>query len=121
MDEAIQQALATDRTIDITTRGRRSGTPQRIEIWFHNLDGGIYVTGLPGKRGWYANLLAQPAFTFHLKGTVHADLAAHARPVTDPQERRTVFERILQRLDRPSELDDWMARSPLVAVTFDQV
>ena len=48
MDDAIRQALEQERTIDITTRGRRSGELQRIEIWFHNLDGRVYITGLPG-------------------------------------------------------------------------
>ncbi|HEY7294437.1 MAG TPA: nitroreductase/quinone reductase family protein [Dehalococcoidia bacterium] len=120
MNEQIREALARDRTIDITTTGRRSGRPRRLEIWFHNLDGAIYITGLPGRRSWYANLLAQPAFTFHLKGSVNADLPAHARAITDPQERRTILTRILARLDRSQELEQWLARSPLVAVTFDE-
>ncbi|MGH2983824.1 MAG: hypothetical protein ACRDK5_06185 [Solirubrobacterales bacterium] len=36
MDEAIERALENDRTIDITTLGRRSGEPRRIEIWMHH-------------------------------------------------------------------------------------
>jgi hypothetical protein len=31
MDERVRQALASDRTIDITTTGRSSGLPRRIE------------------------------------------------------------------------------------------
>ena len=81
MDTAIANALAlgaestmNDLTVDITTIGTRSGEPRRIEIWFHNVDGTVYLTGLPGPRAWYANLLANPRFTFHLKHGVHADL-----------------------------------------------
>jgi hypothetical protein len=116
MDEAIQQALRHDRTIDITTRGRLSGRPQRIEIWFHNLDGRLYITGLPGRRDWFANLQANPDFTFHLKQSVEADVPARARPVTDPDERRAVLAPVLHRLGRDDQLDDWLARSPLVEV-----
>jgi hypothetical protein len=47
MDDAIKQALERDLTIDITTTGRKTGQPRRIEIWFHNLDGDLYRTGLP--------------------------------------------------------------------------
>lgn len=119
MDERVREALARDRTIDITTTGRRSGKPQRKEIWFHNLDGAVYITGTPGQRDWYANLLTQPHFTFHLKGTVVADLPARATPVTDPEERRSVLTRILDRLGRSNDLDAWMVRSPLVAVAFE--
>src|SRR5215211_6597423 len=67
MDDHVRDALANDRTIDITTMGRTSGLPRRIETWFYRVDDEIYLTGLPGRRDWYANLLANPDFTFHLK------------------------------------------------------
>lgn len=119
MNAQVGEALAHERTIDITTTGRRTGQPRRLEIWFHNLDGTLYITGLPGQRSWYANLLAQPTFTFHLKGHVQADLSAHARAIVDPEERRRVLSAILARLDRSAELADWLERSPLVEVTLD--
>jgi hypothetical protein len=44
--DAVARALAigpdsstAERTIDITTVGARSGTPRRIEVWFHRVDG----------------------------------------------------------------------------------
>lgn len=121
MDEQVRNALATDRTIDITTIGRTSGTPSRKEMWFHNLDGKIYITGTPGKRDWYANMVAHPDFTFHLKGSAQADLPAHARPITEESERRPILTRILTNINRPlDQLDEWLANSPLVEVTFDQ-
>ena len=120
MDESIRQALAQDRTIDLTTIGRRSGRPSRIEIWFHNVDGEIYITGTPGKRDWYANLVANPAFTFHLKGQVVADLPAQATPITGEADRRAVLTRILARVDRAKDLDEWLVRSPLVRVSFSE-
>jgi deazaflavin-dependent oxidoreductase (nitroreductase family) len=67
MDERIQHTLARDRTIDITTRGRKTGQLRRTEIWFHYIDGHMYISGTPGHRDWYANLVAHPEFTFHLK------------------------------------------------------
>ncbi|MBM0234262.1 nitroreductase family deazaflavin-dependent oxidoreductase [Micromonospora sp. STR1_7] len=70
MDDAIARALAigpdstaAERTIDITTLGARTGAPRRIEIWFHRVDGRWYLTGMPGPRGWYANVRAHPRFT----------------------------------------------------------
>ncbi len=78
MDEAVQRALERYRTIDITTTGRNSGHPRRKEIWFHNIGGRLYITGTPGSRDWYANRVANPQFTFHLKRSVQADLAARA-------------------------------------------
>ena len=82
MDDRIQDALARDRTIDITTRGRKTGQLHRIEIWFHQIDGHVYLTGTPGRRDWYANVLAHPEFTFHLKQSTNSrpPRPSHAYP-----------------------------------------
>lgn len=118
MNESIKQALAQDHLIDITTAGRRTGRPRRIEIWFHNLDGRLYITGLPGRRSWYANLLADPHFTFHLKQSVRADLPAVATPIVDEAQRRPILTRILHNIGRSGNLEAWVAGSPLVEVTL---
>ena len=116
MDERIRRALEHDRTIDITTTGRRSGLPRRIETWVYRVDGAYYLTGSPGRRDWYANLLANPAFTVHLKQSVRADLPATAEPITDPVVRRAIFERVLADLGGEHNLEAWLARSPLMMV-----
>jgi deazaflavin-dependent oxidoreductase (nitroreductase family) len=119
-DERVARALSRGHTIDITTTGRRSGLARRIETVFHNVDGRIVLSGLPGKRSWYANLLANPQFTFHLKGAVKADLLATARAIVEPVERHAVMERVAQNWGR-TDLDVMLVRSPLVEVTFQQV
>ncbi len=121
MNDQIRHALATDQVIDISTTGRTSGQPRRKEIWFHNLDGALYITGTPGKRDWYANMVAHPDFTFHLKLSAQADLPARATPITDPAQKREILARILAKLARADSLDDWVARSPLVAVELQGV
>jgi deazaflavin-dependent oxidoreductase (nitroreductase family) len=119
MDQVVQRALENDRTIDITTTGRTSGEPRRIEIWFYRYDGRIFLSGSPGTRHWYANLVAHPEFTFHLKGSAQADLPAVARPITDEAERREVITGILQELGRGyGSVDEWVASSPLAEVEF---
>jgi deazaflavin-dependent oxidoreductase (nitroreductase family) len=124
MTDETTTALSQDRVIDITTIGRRTGEPRRIEIWFHRLDGRYYITGTPGRaRDWYANLVANPGFTFHLKESATADLPATARPVTESAEREQVLAGLLAPLaeftSKPGqEPEAWVASSPLVEVTF---
>ena len=115
-DEAVQRALERDRTIDITTTGRNSGRPRRKEIWFHNIEGRIYITGTPGSRDWYANLVADPRFTFHLKQSVQADLAARATSIMDRDQRRAIISRIHQKIGGQRDLEAWVEGSPLVEV-----
>ncbi len=119
MNDAIRQALAKDLVIDITTTGRRSGAARRLEIWFHELAGRWYITGSPGKRDWHANLLATPEFTFHLKESLQADLAARAIPVRDEAERRRILTVIFGAKDSKEELARRVSGSPLVEVVFE--
>jgi len=118
-DDRIRRALSRGHLIDITTTGKRTGLPRRVELVFHNIDGRVYISGLPGRRSWYANLVANPNFTFHLKRVVEADLPAVARPITEPTERRAIMAQVARNWDR-SDLEVMMARSPLVEVVFKQ-
>ena len=136
MNEAVRDALAITaasparaRTVDITTIGAKTGRARRIEIWFYRAGGKIYLSGLPSRPGWYANLLANPRFTFHLKNGVRADLVATAVPITDEATRREVFTEIVAdlnqprnpaRIAQPTHLEDWMAGSRLAEVVFDE-
>ena len=125
MDDSIKRALATGLTCDITTTGRVSGKPRRIEIWYFMLDEQVYITGTPGPHDWYANLRAQPRFMFHMKEGAHADLPARAVPITDPVERRRIMGGVMRGnawfRSQDYDLDEWVASSPLVAVEFEQI
>ena len=117
MDESIGRALERGSLIDITTIGRRSGEPKRIELVFHNFDGHVYISGMPGPRDWYANLKANPNFTFHLKRGVSADLPARARAITEAGERRAIMEKIAHAWRR-TDVDVMVRSSPLIEVEF---
>jgi hypothetical protein len=120
MDDAIRSALGVDELIDITTAGRSSGQPRRIEIWFHYIEDEVYLSSMPGKRSWNANLLANPDFTFHFKQGLVRDVAARATPVTDPATKRDVFAKMKDAESRMShmDIDVWVVESPLVLVEF---
>jgi len=120
MDAAIRRALSHGHVIDITTTGRLTGQPRRIEIVFHVFDGRIYISGMPRAdrvRAWLRNLEADRRFTFHLKAIVQADLAATARVITDPTERREVLEKIARVWRRDPEA--MIAHSPLIEVSIE--
>ena len=138
MRDDVRRALAItrsstieDRTVDITTTGRRSGEPRRIEICFYRSGDSIYLSGIPAPRtrDWLANLAANPGFTFHLKHGVVADLPAVAEVITDPAERRQLFADFVDEFnarngaDSPwgkAVLDEWVAGSPLARVRFPE-
>lgn len=126
MDQQITDALESGGVVDITTTGRKSGHPSRIEINFHAFDGEYFITGKPGfKRDWLANLSANPEFTLHLKHGVTADLAAKAEVVVADDDREAVIYRILTESwgsdpERArTALPTWVDGAPLVRFSVD--
>jgi deazaflavin-dependent oxidoreductase (nitroreductase family) len=119
MQDAVRRALGRGHVIDITTVGRRSGVPRRIEIVFHNIDGRLFISGAPNprrRRSWLYNLESDPRLTLHLKGGVRADVPATARVVTDPVERQRVFDWIVAHAWRSMDVDAMQRWSPLIEV-----
>ena len=115
--DVLRNELADDPTVDITTTGRSSGQPRRIEIWMLDVDGRFFITGTPGPRDWLANLRADPRLVVHLKRRAGIDLEATATEVTDPATRRQVLEHLTATWYRTqTSLDELEASAPMVEV-----
>jgi deazaflavin-dependent oxidoreductase (nitroreductase family) len=80
--------LAKTRTIEMTTIGRRSGERRTIEIWWFHIKGRFIVTGTPGRRDWFANVLSNPSVII---STSIGTFAATAVVIRDAEFRHAVF------------------------------
>ena len=119
MDENILNALHHSQVIDLTTTGRRSGQPRKIEIFLHDRDGLLFITGMPRAdrtRDWIHNISADQHVVVHLKQSLTADIPATARVVTDAAERRPLMEAAASRWGR-SDVDEMVRNSPLIVLT----
>lgn len=119
MYEATRTALYQSQVIDLTTTGRRSGRPRRIEIFLHEDDGRLFISGMPQAdrtRDWIHNITADAHVVVHLKQSVAADIPATARVVTDPIERRPFIEAAARRWGR-TDVDEMLRHSPLIVLT----
>jgi deazaflavin-dependent oxidoreductase (nitroreductase family) len=94
---------------DVTTIGRRSGSPHEIEIWFGVIGDVMYlISGNGPSADWYRNALANPEVTVRLAGRIRLGVA---RPVVDADERKAVGD--LMRVKYPWDGD------PSIGLTFD--
>ena len=120
MDASTRAALDRSATIDLTTTGRRTGAPRRIEIFIHNLGDKLVISGMPipGRtRAWLHNVEAHPELTLHLKGPVAVvDVPATGRVITDPAERRALLTGVAASWGR-TDLEAMIEHSPLIEVT----
>ena len=121
LGDATRAALNHSQLIDLTTTGRRTGRPRRIEIFLHHDHGRLFITGMPRAdrtRDWIHNIGADPHVVVHLKQSVIADVPAVARVVTDPDERRPFIEAAARRWRR-TDVPDMLRHSPLIVLTIE--
>ena len=122
LDDATRAALNQSQVIDLTTTGRRTGQPRRIEIFLHHDDDRLYITGMPRAdrtRDWIHNIAADPHVVVHLKQSVVADVPATARVVTDLDERRPFIEAAAKRWRR-TDVPEMLQHSPLIVLSVDE-
>lgn len=109
--------LAATRTVDLTTTGRRSGNPARIEIWWFHVDDRFVITGTPGSRDWYANVLADPAVTIHAP---FGDFSGRAVIIDDDEFRRRVFtDPAIGWYKSQTELQQLVESAPMIEIELD--
>jgi deazaflavin-dependent oxidoreductase (nitroreductase family) len=76
--------FAAEQYCYLTTRGRVTGNPHRIEIWFAIDDGTLYMLSGGGRSSdWVKNLLHSPSVVVEVGS---ARVAGHARVVLAPAE-----------------------------------
>ena len=102
----------------LTTRGRKSGQPRSVTIWFALGPDCIYLTGGPEGPSWSRNARAHPDVELQIGGT---RLRGRARVVENEGEAAAIRRRFTERylLARLSRLFGGYTRS--VAVVVDQL
>lgn len=90
--QAVLDAAAREREVELTTYGRRTGAAHETVLWLSGDGRRLFVRsgGGPG-RDWTRNVLARPEAVLHVGG--------HDVPVTlrhlDPSEARAVTELVI--------------------------
>ena len=112
--------FADEQYCYLTTTGRVTGQPHRIEIWFAIDHDTLYMLSGGGVRSdWVRNLRRDPAVTVEIgKG----NFQGRARVVTDPTEsgraRVLVYDKYAP--GYRGDLTSWRRRSLPVAVDFER-
>lgn len=101
----------------LTTTGRVTGRPHRIEIWFAVHDGIVYLLAGDRERSdWVSNLTASSEVLLELAGELRP---AHARLVAPDSEEDALARRLLVEKYQPGygeDLSEWGRTSLPVAI-----
>lgn len=100
----------------LTTKGRRTGRPHTIEIWFALHDETLYMLAGGGDSAdWVKNVRRAPEVTVRIDDV---ELLGQARIVVEPEEaslpRRLLFDKYSPRYS--GDLTDWRITALPVAI-----
>ncbi len=118
---AMDARLADEKLCYLTTTGRRTGVPRRIEIWFAAAGDGavIYLLAGGGERaGWVRNLRAAPHVTVEI---ADGRFAGTAHVVDDPDEDRTARRLVYEKYCTEEDLEDWRDAALPVAIALRDI
>jgi deazaflavin-dependent oxidoreductase (nitroreductase family) len=106
----------------VTTKGRVTGKPHRIEIWFGAHGSTIYLLSGGGHDSdWVKNMKADPAVDVRIGRT---RLAGAARLVSDASEERRARELVAAKYYKWSEgkkMNDWATTALPVAIDLTEL
>ncbi|HYN37319.1 MAG TPA: nitroreductase family deazaflavin-dependent oxidoreductase [Actinomycetota bacterium] len=102
----------------VTTKGRVTGNPHEIEIWFVVSDGALFLMAEGGERAdWVRNMRADSAVKVRLAQT-EFDAVAHPAPTdVDEDSIRRAMAAKYQGWEEGAELSDWAKTALLVRLT----
>lgn len=103
----------------LTTRGRVTGEPHTIEIWFAMREGTVYMlSGGRERSDWVKNLLADSKVQIRIG---NEEFPANARLVDDPEEDAWARQALVDKYQKTyaGDLTNWRRNSLLVAVDFE--
>jgi nitroimidazol reductase NimA-like FMN-containing flavoprotein (pyridoxamine 5'-phosphate oxidase superfamily) len=117
-DLAARLAAVADRsTCRITTRGRRTGRPHTVPIWFLVEGTTVYLGTLNTERDWVRNLEKSPEVTLDVDGLrIHG----HAATVHDAALENHVHE-LLAHKYWMAWIGSWFGKGPARTFRVDDV
>lgn len=102
----------------LTTTGRASGQPHRIEIWFVAHDDGAYLLSNSVEADWYRNLEAEPNVSLEISGERRTTTA---RPVDTADPANAVVRPAMvakYQTGYENDLQEWAETASLVRVDW---
>jgi deazaflavin-dependent oxidoreductase (nitroreductase family) len=99
----------------LTTTGRRSGQPHRIEIWFAVEGGTVYLlSGGRDRSDWVRNLLVNPSVTIELGGETFTGVSRILDAGGDTD--RLARELLVAKYRQGDDLDEWGRTSLAISI-----
>jgi deazaflavin-dependent oxidoreductase (nitroreductase family) len=111
-------SCASEPFLYLTTIGRRTGRRHRIEIWFAERDGRLYLlSGGRDRADWVRNIKSNQRVTVELGSESH-DGVAHMVEADTAEDQRARDLLVAKYADTEGDLEEWGRTSLPVVIEF---
>lgn len=117
MTEADLRRVGSEQFIHLTTKGRTTGRPHIVELWFAFSDGKVYLSHEGKDTDWMRNLKQNSEVSFEIGGT---NFKGRAHSIPDHSDEAwsakvALYEKYYGKATK-AVIDDWFSLSKLIAI-----
>ena len=110
--------LAKEEYCYLTTRGRKTGNPHEIEIWFCVYNNSIYLMSGGGEKSdWVQNLIQSPTVKIRIAKEIFTVTARFDNDKTEDEAVRSLMADKYNEREKDGSLSDWAKRA--LPIAFD--
>jgi len=109
--------VASEKHIRLTTRGRKTGKPHTVELWFAVDNGKVYVSHEGKETDWMTNIKKNGEVSFEIGGKNFSGKARYLEDHTDEAQiaKVALYEKYYGKAAR-EVIEDWFFLSRLLVI-----
>ena len=111
--------VAEEKYIYLTTRGRKTGKPHTVELWFAVAGKKVYLSHEGAYTDWMENILKDSRVEFKIGKTQFNGTARIAKDGVEAFElgKRALYLKYYGKADQ-DKIDDWFSESTIVEISM---
>ena len=107
-----------EKFIYLTTKGRKSGKPHTVELWFAVAGGKVYLSHEGDRTDWMKNIVGHGPVSIRIDGVTSGGDARIAEGDAREAGKKALYKKYYGRAS-DDVIDDWFSLSTVVEVTPD--
>jgi len=109
--------VRSQKFIHLTTKGRKTGRPHRVELWFAASDGKVFLSHEGKETDWMKNIKQNGEVSFEIGGENFTGKGHYIEKDQDEawQCKVALYEKYYGKAAK-AVIDDWFSLSKLIAI-----
>jgi deazaflavin-dependent oxidoreductase (nitroreductase family) len=111
------EKLQSSKFIHLTTRGRKSGKPHTVELWFASSNGTVYLSHEGQETDWMKNIQENGRVSFEISNKKFTGKATRLEDGTEAAwaGKLALYEKYYGKATR-AVIEDWFSLSKLLVI-----